>query len=229
MLFQWSGATGKLTYYGKKDVLILRDYIQYQHDYYQYDQFDSSFEIIPNLNNVNLSQISDESLIFKSFKLFKTPWPIRFNTKFVGRINDYQLDQIYYVLGFVYYLANGNFGGKPAFNNNWGYARSLMTKTVAFNRFFAVKIFKEKNMFVHVGVEKVPVIKNGVIKRYEYQQYMNFLDVLGDMYVENHNKLEERLNVFREQIFGDVAKKDHSEELEVDMKEYSKKNVYFHT
>ena len=60
-----------MTYYGKKDVLILRDYIQYQHDYYQYDQFDSSFEIIPNLNNVNLSQISDESLIFKSFKLFK--------------------------------------------------------------------------------------------------------------------------------------------------------------
>ena len=202
-----------MTYYGKKDVVILRDYIQHQHDYYQYDQFDSNFELIPNLNNVNLSQITDESLIFKSFRLFKTPWPIRFNTKFVGRINDYHIEQIYYVLGFVYYLALGNFSGKAALGNNYGYARCLATKTVALNRFFAVKIFKEKNLFVHIGVEKIPVVKNGVIKRYEYQQYMNFLDVLSDHYVENRNKLEERLSVFREQIFGDVARKDHSEEI----------------
>lgn len=81
-------------------------------------------------------------------------------------MNDYSIEQIYYVLGFIYYLSMGNFSGKSALYNNYGYARALSTKTVSFNRFFAVKIYKEKNLFVHIGVEKVPVIKNGIIKRY---------------------------------------------------------------
>lgn len=40
---------------------------------------------------------------------------------------------------------------------------------------------------------------------------MHFLDILGDIYVENNNKLNERMNVFKQQIFGDVARKDHSD------------------
>ena len=95
--------------------------------------------------------------------------------------------------------------------------RPLQVKTIPFNRFFSLKIFRDKNIFVHVGVEKVPVIKNGVIKRYEYTQYLHFLDILGDQYLENQNKLNERINIFRDQIFNDVARKDHSEEVEVDM------------
>jgi hypothetical protein len=58
---------------------------------------------------------------------------------------------------------------------------------------------------------------------------MHFLDILGDMYVENKNKLDERINVFKEQIFGDVARKDHSEELEVDKKVYNHKINYLFT
>ena len=79
-----------------------------------------------------------------------------------------------------------------------------------FVNFMVCKIFREKNVFLQVGVEKIPIIKNGVIKRYEYKNYLQFLDILGDMYVENKNKLDERINVFRDQIFTDVARKDHS-------------------
>ena len=114
----------------------------------------------------------------------KAIWPIRFNSKFVARLNDYAIEQVYYVLGFVYFLACGNFKTKyDVPNNQYGFIRPLEAKTIPFNRFFVMKIFREKNMFVHVGVEKIPVIKNGVIKRYEYKNYLHFLDILGDMYV----------------------------------------------
>ena len=167
--------------------------------------------MIPRLKNVNLSHVSDEALIFKSYPLFeKALWSVRFSSKFVGRLSDYHQDQLYYVLGFVYYLANGNFGTKYALKNQYGFVRSLDVKTVAFNRFFVCKIFQDKNMFVQVGVEKIPIIKNGVIKRYEYRSYMQFLDILSDMFVENRIKLEERMTIFREQIFSDVARKDHA-------------------
>lgn len=53
-------------------------------------------------------------------------------------------------------------------------------------------------------------MKNGFIKRYEFRQYMQFLDILGDQYVENKNKFDERMNIFLQQITEDVAKKDHS-------------------
>lgn len=135
------------------------------------------------------------------------------------------------MLGFVCYLAAGNFCSKASlpFNAQYGYARSLDVSSIPFNRFFSVKIFREKNIFVHIGVEKVPVIKNGVIKRYEYNSYMHFLDILGDIYLDNRNKFNERMNVFKQQIFSDVAKKDHSEELEVDKSLIQKKAAYFYT
>ena len=74
-----------------------------------------------------------------------------------------------------------------------------------------MKIFREKNIFVQIGVEKVPVLKNGVIKRYEYRSYMQFLDILGDIYVENRTKLNERMKIVVERNANDVARKDHSE------------------
>ena len=57
------------------------------------------------------------------------------------------------------------------------------------NRFFSVKLWRERNLFVHIGVEKIPVVKNGVIKRYEFIQFMHFLDILGDQFIENNAKL----------------------------------------
>lgn len=89
------------------------------------------------------------------------------------------------MLGFVYFLAAGNFYLKSALPHNvqYGNARPLDILSIPFNRFFSVKIFREKNIFVHIGVEKTPVVKNGVIKRYEYRSFMNFLDILGDIYL----------------------------------------------
>ena len=75
------------------------------------------------------------------------------------------MNQLFYVLGFVCSLASGNFKLKEG-NEQYGYVRPLQVKTIPFNRFFVAKIFKERNMFIHIGVEKVPVIKNGIIKRY---------------------------------------------------------------
>lgn len=92
------------------------------------------------------------------------------------------------------------------------------------NRYFSMRILREKNIFLHIGVEKVPIIKNGIIKRYEFSQFMHFLDILGDQYVENRNKLDERMNYFTGQIYSDAAKKDHSEELEIDRTAYNSHN-----
>ena len=94
-----------------------------------------------------------------------------------------------------------------------GNARPIVTKSIPFNRFFSVKILRERNMFVHIGVEKVPIIKGGIIKRYEYTQYMQFLDILGDAFVENKAKTDERMHHFVQMIHNDMAKKDHSSEL----------------
>jgi hypothetical protein len=71
-------------------------------------------------------------------------------------------------------------------------------------------------------VEKIPILKHGVIKRYEFVQFMHFLDILGDQFVENKNKLDERMNYFTELIYNDAARKDHSEELEVDRAAFAK-------
>jgi len=55
-------------------------------------------------------------------------------------MKDLSLSQIYYVLGFVYFLADGNFYEKGELT--YGYIRPLAMKNINFNRFFAVKLFK---------------------------------------------------------------------------------------
>jgi flagellar biosynthesis GTPase FlhF len=40
--------------------------------------------------------------------------------------------------------------------------------------------------------------------------------------------MDERMNIFRQQIFSDVARKDHSEEIEVDVAAINKKSDYFY-
>ena len=82
----------------------------------------------------------------------KAIWPIRFSSKFVARLNDYATDQIFYVLGFVYLLACGTFKTKHELGLAYGYARALEVKTIPFNRFLVVKIYREKNLFVQIGV-----------------------------------------------------------------------------
>lgn len=45
---------------------------------------------------------------------------------------------------------------------------------------------------------------------------MHFLDILGDAFIENKAKTDERMHHFTNTIYNDAAKKDHSEELEID-------------
>jgi hypothetical protein len=56
---------------------------------------------------------------------------------------------------------------------------------------------------------------------------MHFLDILGDQFVENKNKLEERMNYFTDNIFSDVAKRDHSDEIEIEWNKTVKTQSYF--
>lgn len=131
-----------MDYYGNKENEIIKRYISYHHEYYEYDQFDSNTQLLQiNNSQINLNFIQNEQIIYKSFNLFpKAKWPIRFDSKFVARIKDYNLSQIYYVLGFVYFLANGRFYQKGKLT--YGYVRPVTTKNINFNRFFVVKLFK---------------------------------------------------------------------------------------
>lgn len=72
-----------------------------------------------------------------------------------------------------------------------------------------MKIFREKTLLFNVGVEKMPIVRGGVIKRYEYNNYIQILDILADTVTENPNKLEEAVYRFLEGIQQDVAKRDH--------------------
>ncbi len=74
-----------------------------------------------------------------------------------------------------------------------------------------MKVFREKNLLFNVGVEKIPIVRGGVIKRYEYSSYIQILDILTDQISENPQKLEETVQRFLEQLKLDVAKKDHGE------------------
>ena len=74
-----------------------------------------------------------------------------------------------------------------------------------------MKVFREKNLLFNVGVEKMPIVRGGVIKRYEYNSYIQILDILTDQISENPQKLEETVQRFLEQLKLDVAKKDHGE------------------
>lgn len=93
-------------------------------------------------------------------------WPVRFNRKFIARINDYNYEEMLRVIGEVMLLANGRFPGVKNYNQK-SFVKPIDTKGFPFNRFFTYKLFKEKNMIIHIGVEKVPVVsRNNIIKRY---------------------------------------------------------------
>lgn len=49
-----------------------------------------------------------------------------------------------------------------------------------YNAFFTLEIKKTKFMLFMVGVEKIPVFNRNFtkIKRFDYEQYMKFLDIL---------------------------------------------------
>ena len=65
---------------------------------------------------------------------------------------------------------------------------------------------------IHIGVEKIPIVsRNNVIKRYEFVNFVGFVDIVGDSIVANPKKLDERLKTYYDKIVNDVAKKDHSE------------------
>lgn len=79
-----------------------------------------------------------------------------------------------------------------------------------------MKIFREKNVLFHIGVEKIPVVKSGIIKRYEFQNYIQFLDIVTDQISENPKKLLEAITRFQKIVEEDVAKRDHSDELSIE-------------
>ena len=195
------------------NIQILRNYIQYYHEYYEYDQFDNRFSLLPRLD-VNLHSIGDESLLYKSFNLFKgCAWQIRFGNKFASRVQAYTLTQIEYILSFVMMLGEGNFHGRHSknLNGSFGYVTPIEVKAIPHNRYFTFKIFREKNILVHIGVEKIPVVRNGIIKRYEYQNIIQFLDIFTDQIGENPKKLGEAITRFQNIIDEDVAKRDHGD------------------
>lgn len=83
----------------------MKNYLQNYHEYYEYDQYDAGFQLLPSLD-VNPHTINDESIIYKSFNLFKgVVWQIRFGNKFTSRMKDYTITQIEYILSFILLLA----------------------------------------------------------------------------------------------------------------------------
>ena len=91
----------------------------------------------------------------------------------------------------------------------------IEAKTIPHNRFFTLKVFREKNIIFHIGVEKIPILKGGIIKRYEFQNYIQFLDIVTDQISENPKKLIETISRFQKLLDEDVAKRDHSDELSI--------------
>ena len=71
--------------------------------------------------------------------------------------------------------------------------------------------------------EKIPICKGNTIKRYEYQNYIQFLDILSDQIAENHKKLNETVERFAKLIGEDVAKRDHMDELIIEYPKNHKK------
>lgn len=166
ILFKWGMLRDDRVLMQARDKHLVIEYLNHKHDYYEEDQFNPSFELLENLET-NYERIIDCSIIYKSFELIREAlWPLRFNKKFIARLNDLTFNQVLYVLGFVSYLAKGNFHSKEAASSEYGHVKPIHCKVVPFNRYFSCRIFKEKNVIVQIGVEKVPVIKNGIIKRY---------------------------------------------------------------
>lgn len=99
------------------EAAILKNYIQAYYEYYEFDQFDASFETLPSLD-VNLYSVSNEELIYKSYNVFSNSiWPIRFHSKFVSKATGFAPNQIKYILSFILLLAEGNFYGRNALRN----------------------------------------------------------------------------------------------------------------
>jgi len=198
ILRQWNATKG-FSHILPRDTQLLKDYLAAQHEYYEEDQFKESFTLLDSFD-VNLTFIEDFRLIIKSFKLFpKAVWPIRFHNKFVSKLQSYgNPDELLYILSQVYMLACGLIstykGGSVLMKG--GCVHRIQTKTIPMNAFFHMKLMRERNLFFHIGVEKVPIVKNAIIKRYEFVQYMHFLDILGDQFTENKNKRDERINHF---------------------------------
>lgn len=210
------------------DVMVLRNYAQCYHEYYEYDQFDTTFELLPSLD-VNLYTVGNEEIIYKSWNIFRDcNWQVRFHSKLASKMAGFQANQILYILSFVYFVAMGNFIGKGSLlptEGKFGYVTPIGGKNIPHNRFFLLKLFREKTILFHVGVEKVPVVKSGVIKRYEFQNYIQFLDILSDQVAENPKKVSETIERFQEQINADVAKRDHSDELVIEVIKNKKKQT----
>lgn len=133
-----------------KEIQLLKEYIEAQHRYYEEDQFDQTFSLLEHFD-LNLAFIEDMSLILKSFKLFpKAIWPIRFHSKFVSRISSISNpDELYYVFAQVYCLACGQFSTS---RDSRAGLRPIHTKVIPMNRFFSVRILRERNLFLHIGV-----------------------------------------------------------------------------
>lgn len=133
----------------------------------------------------------------------------------MAKTSSYAPNQIRYVLAFIKLLAQGDFYGRASLrtkkdSGEYGYVYHVNTKSIPYNRFFVMKLFREKNLLFSAGVEKKPIVKNGVIKRYEYTQYLFMLDILSDTITENPAKIEDAIQRFQESIKEDVAKRDHS-------------------
>ena len=93
---------------------MYRNYVQFYHEYYEFDQFDSTFERLPNLD-INLYTVNNTDIIYKSLDIFKgSIWPVRFHQKFASKLASFQENTILYTLSFVNYVADGNFVSKSS-------------------------------------------------------------------------------------------------------------------
>jgi hypothetical protein len=58
-------------------------------------------------------------------------------------------------------------------------------------------------------------VKESIIKRYEYKNYILLCDVLTNIIADSQHKLKETTHRFLEYIQEDTAKMDHGEELQI--------------
>jgi hypothetical protein len=148
VLRAWNLSKGGI-YVVSRDIVLIKEYLAAQNEYYEEDQFNQNFTLLDTFD-VNMVFIKNIKLIFKSFKLFpKAIWPVRFSTKFVGKIQSYSNpDEVYYVMARIYSLACGEIRTAK----NGGSVRPIQTRVIPMNRFFWVKLLRERNLLVHVGV-----------------------------------------------------------------------------
>jgi hypothetical protein len=51
---------------------------------------------------------------------------------------------------------------------------------IPLNHFVFIFILRGKYIFLHIGVEKAPILKKGLIKSYKLTEYLHSLDMIGD-------------------------------------------------